>query len=45
MEGLTNEVFRELLPGHPVMWDKYNLYEMTPGLGIAVDVSFMLKQP
>ena len=31
IEELTNEVSRELLPGHPVMWDKYNLCEMTSG--------------
>ena len=31
IEELTNEVSRELLPGHPIMWDKYNLCEMTSG--------------
>ena len=31
IEELTNEVSRELLPGHPIMWDKYNLCEMTLG--------------
>jgi len=30
-EELTNEVSRELLPGHPIIWDKYNLYKMTSG--------------
>ena len=28
---LTNEVSRKLLPGHPIIWDKYNQYEMTSG--------------
>ena len=30
IEDLTNdhEVSRELLPGHPIMWDKYNICEM-----------------
>lgn len=31
IEELTIEVSRELLPGHPIMWDKYNLCEMTSG--------------
>lgn len=31
IEESTNEVSRELLPGHPIMWDKYNLCEMTSG--------------
>ena len=31
IEELTNEVSRELLPGHPIIWDKYNLCEMTSG--------------
>ena len=31
IEELTDEVSRELLPGHPIMWDKYNLCEMTSG--------------
>jgi len=31
IEELTNEVSRELLPGHSIMWDKYNLCEMTSG--------------
>ena len=31
IEELTSEVSRELLPGHPIMWDKYNLCEMTSG--------------
>ena len=31
IEELTNEVSRELLPGHPITWDKYNLSEMTSG--------------
>ena len=31
IEELTNEVSRELLPEHPIMWDKYNLCEMTSG--------------
>ena len=29
IEELTNEVSRELFPGHPIMWDKHNLCEMT----------------
>ncbi|PFX18467.1 hypothetical protein AWC38_SpisGene17166 [Stylophora pistillata] len=29
IEELTNEVSREQLPGHPIMWDKYDLCEMT----------------
>ena len=28
---MTNAVSWELLPGHPIMWDKYNLCEMTSG--------------
>ena len=31
IEELTIEVSRELLPGHPIMWDNYNLCEMTSG--------------
>ena len=31
IEELTNNVSRELFPGHPIMWDKYNLCEMTSG--------------
>ena len=31
IEELTNKVSRELFPGHPIMWDKYNLCEMTSG--------------
>ena len=31
MEELTDEVSRELFPGHPIMWDKYNLCEITSG--------------
>ena len=31
IEELTNEVSRELLPEHPIMWDKYNLCKMTSG--------------
>ena len=31
IEELTDEVSCELLPGHPIMWDKYNLCEMTSG--------------
>ena len=31
IKELTNEVSQELLPGHPIMWDKYNLCEMTSG--------------
>ena len=31
IEELRNEVSRELLPGHPIMWDKYDLREMTSG--------------
>ena len=31
IEELGNEVSRELLPGHPIMWDKYDLCEMTSG--------------
>ena len=31
IEELTNEVSRELLPGHPIVWDKYNLCEMSSG--------------
>ena len=31
IEELTNDVSWELLPGHPIMWDKYDLCEMTSG--------------
>ena len=31
IEELTNEVSRELLPGHPIMWDNYNICEMASG--------------
>lgn len=31
IEELTKDVCREFLPGHPIMWDKYNLCEMTSG--------------
>ena len=31
IEELTSEVSSELLPGHPIMWDKYDLCEMTSG--------------
>ena len=31
IEELTSEVSRELLLGHPNMWDKYNLCQMTSG--------------
>ena len=31
IKELTNEVSRELFPGHPIMWDKYNLCQMTSG--------------
>ena len=31
IEELTNKVSRELLPGHPIMWNKYNLCKMTSG--------------
>ena len=31
IEELTSEVSRELLLGHPIMWDKYNLCQMTSG--------------
>ena len=31
IEELTNNVSRELFPGHPITWDKYNLCEMTSG--------------
>ena len=31
IEELTNKVSPELFPGHPIMWDKYNLCEMTSG--------------
>lgn len=31
IKELTNEVSCELLPGYPIMCDKYNLCEMTSG--------------
>ena len=31
IKELTNEVSWELLSGHPIMWDKYKLREMTSG--------------
>ena len=31
IEALTNEVSRELMPGHLIMWDKYNLCKITSG--------------
>ena len=31
IEELTSEVSRQLLLGHPITWDKYNLCQMTSG--------------